>query len=410
MKNAVFLPPKNTLTSKLSTQKKNRSAGRIWLSALPCLLLTPIGLLLTYLSTINAALTEKLWSSSVYPIIAQVVTAVTGLFPFSVAEAIIVFGGISLIISVIVFIVKLVRCKNQPALESTDGDETPAPSVRTARLRLCSRYFSVLLSIVSVGYFMFVLMGGINYNRLTFSHYSGLEVRKSSVEELTALCTYLAETTNELRQHVTEDENGVFVLSQDIHSTADLAVDAFSGLYPRYPIFEGRYSTPKPVFFSRAMSYADIAGIFIPMTSESNINVDMPDYHIPFTMCHEQTHLRGFMREDEANFIAYLACRTSGSIDFKYSGHLAALTRAMNALYGVDYDAFVEIYYTYCDGILRDYAANSEYWKQFEGPIAETSNKINDTYLKANNQSDGIRSYGRMLDLLLAEYRQNIAQ
>ena len=55
----------------------------------------------------------------------------------------------------------------------------------------------------------------------------------------------------------------------------------------------------------------------------------------------------------------------------------------------------------------RDLVANSEYWKQFEHTkIAETSEKLNDSYLKANNQADGTQSYGRVVDLLLAEYRQ----
>lgn len=413
MKNTTILLPKTAnqhhTHSANRRQTQNRTIRQILLSSLPCLLLAPLGLLLTWLSTLNAELTEKLWSASVYPILAQIVTAVTGLFPFSVAETVIIFGSIALLLSLVLFLIRLVRCKNKarPAEETT---EESSPSVRTLRLRMTVRFISVLLSIVSVGYFLFVLMGGINYNRLTFSHYSGLEVRESSVEELAALCTHLAENTNALRQHVTTDENGVFTLSQNIYKTSELAVDAFSGLYPRYPVLEGRYSKPKPVFFSVAMSYIDIAGIFIPMTSESNINVHMPDYHIPFTMCHEQTHLRGFMREDEANFIAYLACCTSGNIDFQYSGSLIALTHSMNALYRADYDTFAEIYATYCDGIRADYAANREYWKQFEGPVAETATKINDSYLKANNQSDGVQSYGRMVDLLLAEFRQTHPQ
>ncbi|HPW41948.1 MAG TPA: DUF3810 family protein, partial [Bacillota bacterium] len=30
----------------------------------------------------------------------------------------------------------------------------------------------------------------------------------------------------------------------------------------------------------------------------------------------------------------------------------------------------------------------------------------NDKYLKANNQKDGVKSYGRMVDLLIAEHRK----
>jgi hypothetical protein len=34
---------------------------------------------------------------------------------------------------------------------------------------------------------------------------------------------------------------------------------------------------------------------------------------------------------------------------------------------------------------------------------------MNDTYLKANAQSDGVASYGRMVDLQLAEYRGRLS-
>ncbi len=369
---------------------------RTLLRALPFLLLTPLGLLLTWLSTLDASETERLWSASVYPVLAQAVSAVTGIFPFSVAEMIILAGIPALIAAFVVFIVRMARCR---------PDENVGRGV--LRGRMAARFFAVLLSIASALYFSFVLMGGINYNRLTFSGYSGLEIRDSSPQELAEMCRSLAEHANELRGEVSADENGVFRLSQSYTETAKLARDSFSALRERYPVLGGRYSRPKPVLCSRVMSYLDIAGIFIPMTSESNINVDMPDYSIPVTMCHEQTHLRGFMREDEANFIAYLACRDSESADLRYSGTMLALTHSMNSLYRADYDAFCEIYGTYCDGILADYAASRAYWKQFEGPVAETSSRINDGYLKANNQSDGVQSYGRMVDLLLAEFRAN---
>ena len=57
------------------------------------------------------------------------------------------------------------------------------------------------------------------------------------------------------------------------------------------------------------MSYANIGGMFFPFTMESNINVDNPFFVVPWTMAHELAHQCGFMREDEANFIAYLACK-----------------------------------------------------------------------------------------------------
>ena len=86
---------------------------------------------------------------------------------------------------------------------------------------------------------------------------------------------------------------------------------------------------------------------------------------------------------------------------------MLALTYSMNSLYIEDYDSFEKLYYKYSDDVYKDIKYKTNYWKQFESKVAEISTKVNDTYLKANNQDDGVRSYGRMVDLLLAEQRQN---
>ena len=139
---------------------------------------------------------------------------------------------------------------------------------------------------------------------------------------------------------------------------------------------------------------------------ETNINVDVPDYSIPSTIMHELSHSYGFMREDEANFISFLGCIQSESLEFQYSGYMHALIHAGNKLAGIDMDLYTELNKTYDPGVRLDLNANSDYWDQFEDTvIQEVSNVVNDTYLKANNQSDGVASYGRMVDLLLAWYR-----
>ena len=56
------------------------------------------------------------------------------------------------------------------------------------------------------------------------------------------------------------------------------------------------------------------------------------------------------------------------------------------------------------EGMRKDMSASSEFWKQFETPVAEVSDTVNDIYLQANNIEDGIASYGRLVDLLLAYY------
>ena len=131
----------------------------------------------------------------------------------------------------------------------------------------------------------------------------------------------------------------------------------------------------------------------------------MPDYNIPHTMCHELSHLKGFMREDEANFIGYLACIASENPAFQYSGYLTGWVYAGNALAEADMETYVQLHGKLCESARMDLRENSVFWERYEGKVAEAANQWNDTYLKMNNQADGVKSYGRMVDLMLA-YRK----
>ena len=122
-------------------------------------------------------------------------------------------------------------------------------------------------------------------------------------------------------------------------------------------------------------------------------------------MCHELSHICGYMREDEANFISYLACIGSGEQDFAYSGTMLALIHSTNQLYAVDPEGWSEVRELLSDGVRRDLAANSLYWAKYDTPVGDSASRVNDAYLKANDQQDGLKSYGRMVDLLIAFYR-----
>ena len=79
---------------------------------------------------------------------------------------------------------------------------------------------------------------------------------------------------------------------------------------------------------------------------------------------------------------------------------------AGNALARADASAYAALCAAYSPQVRRDLAQNNAYWAQFDGQtLSELSEKTNNAYLKANGQTDGTRSYGRMVDLLLAEWR-----
>ena len=172
----------------------------------------------------------------------------------------------------------------------------------------------------------------------------------------------------------------------------------------KWDVLAGYYPKPKPLAFSAFLSVQNLTGIYSPFTVEANYNQDMTPYNIPFTACHELSHLRGFMQEEEANFIAWLACKDAPETELQYSGSMLAWIHCMNVLYEEDRAAWSEIREILSEEADVDLRANSEFWDKWDGAVAEVSEQINDNYLKANGQKDGVQSYGRMADLVVVYY------
>ncbi|MCD8221037.1 MAG: DUF3810 domain-containing protein [Clostridiales bacterium] len=244
---------------------------------------------------------------------------------------------------------------------------------------------------------------GINYYAKAFSSYVGLEAGLHSEEELEVLCEYLVDMVNESAS-VDADRTDMSYQSGNQTAWKQESVAAMKKLGETYEVLGGFYPMPKELLVSWILSVQQLCGVYSPFTIEANFNGDMPDYNIPHTMCHELSHLRGFMREDEANFIGYLACVGSDSRAFRYSGYLTGWVYAGNQLAAADWERYAELNATLCEQAQQDLRENNAYWDQYEGKVAEVSNQVNDAYLKANGREDGVKSYGRMVDLMLAYY------
>lgn len=238
---------------------------------------------------------------------------------------------------------------------------------------------------------------GINYFASPFSEYAGLETGLYTTEELKELCQYLVEQVN---ANVSE----AHYKDQKQEWKRD-GVRAMQQLGEEFACLDGFYPMPKDLVLDELLSFQQLCGVYTPFTIEANFNGDMPDYNIPHTICHELSHLKGFMYEDEANFIGYLACIGSENQAFRYSGYLTGWVYAGNALAKADWETFLELHSQLDERTRKHLQENNDFWDKYEGKVAEAANQMNDTYLKINRQEDGVKSYGRMVDLMLA-YRK----
>lgn len=335
-----------------------------------------LGFGLLYIARVFPAFAE-FYADYIYPIWVNTVGRLMSFFPVSMVE-------ILLYLCILYGIFRLVRW---------------IFSKRGSRGARALQGFLSLIVFASALFLSYTLNCGINYQRHTFGEESGLEVKERPVEELIALCEKLTEEVNSYSGQVIRNKKGLCVLDTNSEKRAVSAMHAVS---EEFEALKGYYPVPKGLIVSQILSYQQLTGVYSPFTIEANYNRHMTSYNKPFTICHELSHLKGFMREDEANFIAYLACMASEDIDFNYSGALMGWIYATNALYKADAVSYRMMYERLLPEVKAELSANSAFWDRYEGPVAEVADKVNDTYLKANNQTDGVRSYSRIVDLMLA--------
>ena len=319
------------------------------------------------------------YAEKVYAILVSTVGRLMGAIPFSVAEVLLYLLVLWVIVSTGRVLWNVIRGKNAGLVD----------------------FAGKAFILAALLLFLYTAGCGINYFRTSFAEHTGLRMESYTVKQLAQICLNLTEELNDLAEDVERSENGVMVFESGMK---DEAVSAMKELAEDYPQLEGYYPMPKMLLVPQILSVQKVTGIYSPFTIEANCNGDITDYNVPFTACHELSHLRGFMREEEANFIAWLACREADDPDFRYSGSLRGWISCMNVLYRADPERWAEIRVLLSPAVEPDLAANRAYWAKYEGKIAEIAETVNDNYLKANGQSDGVKSYGRMADLIVAYY------
>lgn len=336
----------------------------------------------------RAPLVETIHARGLFPVLSRPVSWLTSRLPFSLTEMLLIAGVLLVLVLTVALIIRLIR-----VLLKRPGAAWRFPWKNTLRAVLYS---------AAIGYLMFTLLHGLNYARLPVAESFGLPARPRSTEDLAILTEYLAKTASQARLDCEEDEQGIFRLRDGVSATLRQTSDGYRAAAQEWPLLSGPATRPKGVLLSHYWSYTGITGIYFPFLVEANVNIDQPHYTIPDTAGHELAHTRGFAREDEAGFISFLAGIHHPNPDFRYSVLANTYVRCANALYDQDPDLYFAIAEKVSEGMSRDLADNSRYWKQFEGPVAEVSETVNNAYLKANQQTDGVRSYGRMIDLVLA--------
>lgn len=237
------------------------------------------------------------------------------------------------------------------------------------------------------------------------------EYREYTIDELQTLRNFVVEQCNIYSGKMPRDSNGHVIYDGDMQAQAKQALINISD---RYPKLKGYYPDVKKLMCSNLMSQAYMSGYYFPFSMEANCNSNMYITNYPEVYCHELSHLHGYIYEDEANFISYLACIESGDEFFIYCGYLGVLNYIDNAYFesiGEDIDEYLRqpmiSEQVYGDNVFL----LEETWDEVEetavfstDTVDAASDAFTETSLQLNGVKSGLASYGEVVGLLLQYY------
>ena len=362
-----------------------------WFWPLVGTLLLPLSLAAQYFAAAHPSWIEEHYSQDLFPRIASTLAGVSSRVPMSLAELLI-------LLLVVRIAVAVWRTLKLLALPKGTGPRRGVVLLNSA-LRL--------LALAGLIYTAYLASWGLNHHREPFATVAGWEIKPPATPLLVDLACQVTEDLNTLRAELEEDDRGVVVFEESQRALGRMARKAYANLKALHPSLREPPGVPRRPLASPLLTASWITGIYSPFTAEAHINSEIPSMQLGFVTCHELAHSLGFAREDEANFLAYMACKNSKEPALRYSGALAVWGYLARALSVAHPTRLIGIAERLGPPVVRDLTSMQAFWERERTEFTAFATEINDNYLKSQGQTKGVATYGLALDLIAEDWRRS---
>lgn len=215
-------------------------------------LLFPLSIFINEISAKYPYLVEKYYTRKINKFIVQLLSKLSGILSFSIYEVLIYI--LILFLFTFIFYALYLYIKNKSIL-----------------LKFLKSSLINFLSVCSITYFLFIILWGLNYNKLPLEYilinqYSDKNNKNLSsinynLADLKELYSFLVEKANESRSLVLEN-NGIMKYNTNYKETINRASLRFESISNIIPNLNGDYSNAKYIFSSNLMCYTGITGIY----------------------------------------------------------------------------------------------------------------------------------------------------
>lgn len=370
-------------TAEFNTEKRRRGIFRIFPIPAFCLLcLAFVSLVIHIISYISTPFANY-FNENISAVSRSIFAHITGIFPFSLGEFIVICLPIILIVLLVFFVRHLI-----------DDSERS------------TRFLASIFSIVTLLYSLFVFNYGTGYRNSRLDVKMGIEKHAVTAQQLYDTLTALIEDQSAVLDKIYFPSTSSSSLMPFDHDEMCEKINAaYKTVRKDYTFISDLHSTIKCISLSKPLTYTHISGIYTYYTGESNLNVNFPDYTLVYTTAHEFAHQRGIAREDEANFVAFLVCTASEDPYIRYCGYQNMTEYLLNALYSADKGLYEQAASQLSVKSKIEISAFNAFFAKYEKSVASTvSSAVNNTFLHSQGVSEGERSYGMVVDLCVAYY------
>ncbi|MEL4307354.1 DUF3810 domain-containing protein [Joostella sp. CR20] len=321
---------------------------------------------------------ERYYSNFIYVYISKVLRFIFGWIPFSVGD---IFYTI-----VAFFILRFFLRKGKTLFSNP------------------KYFFRELFAALSITYFLFHVLWGFNYYRLPIHEKLNLSDQYTS-EELYHFTEQLITKSNEIHFQLTNNDTTMVNIPYSKKEIYQKTTAGYKVLAEKIPAFGHSQKSIKTSLYSTPLSYMGYSGYLNPFTNEAQVNGTQIDFKFPTVSCHEEAHQIGYSAENEANFVAFLAATSNEDLYFKYSGYLYVLRYCLAEVKRRDVKKFEDYNTLIHPGIIKNYIEVADFWRAHKTPIELFFKNTFNSFLKANNQKKGLKSYSYVVALLVNYYK-----
>ena len=344
--------------------------------------------LIIYILVLNSVKFADFFNYNIASVVRQIMAYATSFIPFSTAELFIILSPILLSL-LVVLIVKQAKKGKKSSI----------------------RLFLIIICILLYIFITFVWTYSSGFHTTPLDKKLELDKKIPSKEELNEATAFVVSQLNELSEKIEYDDQGSSLSPYSYKELSEKICNAYEKYEKDHGIIRNFDSKIKPIILSEPLTYTHISGIYTFMTGEGNVNVNYPDFIVTTSVAHEMSHQRGVAREDEANITAFIVLMNAEDEFLRYCAYLDLYRYLANALYSADKDAYKNLYLSLASRVRQDLVNYSNFFKKYANSKAsDVTNKVNDSYLQANGQSQGIKSYGMVVETTCAylfEYKMN---